>query len=126
MGVKKWSLIRHYLIIPVIISLTGGTIGTVIGLSPLGVGLLSESTESFYSLPEFVSHIDYRIVAMGVLAPVLISAVVTVIIANKKLSNSPLSILRHEKKYVRSRQEILILCRLLLHSEYRHRRSRKI
>ncbi|MDY3214442.1 MAG: FtsX-like permease family protein [Ruminococcus sp.] len=117
MGVKKWSLIRHYLIIPVIISLTGGTIGTVIGLSPLGVGLLSESTESFYSLPEFVSHIDYRIVAMGVLAPVLISAVVTVIIANKKLSNSPLSILRHEKKYVRSRQEILILCRLLLHSE---------
>lgn len=98
MGVKKWSLIRHYFIIPVIISLTSGTIGTANGLSPLGVGLLSESTESFYSLPEFVSHIDYRIVAMGVLAPVLISAVVTVIIANKKLSNNPLSILRHEKK----------------------------
>lgn len=98
MGVKKWSLIRHYLIIPAIISLTGGIIGTAIGLSPLGVGLLSASTESFYSLPEFVSHIDYRIVAMGVLAPVLISAVVTVLIVNKKLSNSPLSMLRHEKK----------------------------
>ncbi len=98
MGVKKWSLIRHYLIIPITISLAGGIIGTAVGLSPIGVGLLGASTENFYSMPKFVSHIDYRILAMGVFAPVIISAVVTVIIVNKKLSNSPLSMLRHEKK----------------------------
>lgn len=98
MGIKKSSLIKHYMMIPVIISFIGGIVGTIVGLSPLGVDLMLGPIEMFYSLPNFVHYFDWTIVFAGFLAPVMISTVVSIIVVNKKLSRSPLSMLRHEKK----------------------------
>ena len=98
MGVKKSALIKHYIIIPVIISFVGGVVGTIIGLSPIGVGMMMGGMESFYSLPAFVHKIDFWTVIVGVSVPVMISVIVTIIIINRKLAKSPLSMLRHEKR----------------------------
>lgn len=103
MGVKKSSLIKHYILIPMIISFIGGIAGTVLGLSPFGVGIAMKSTEEFYSLPAFVHPFEPVILLVGIFVPVLISFIITVIIINKKLSKSPLSMLRHEKKLRRIR-----------------------
>ena len=98
MGTRKSSLIKHYLIIPLMMSLIGGVLGTVLGLTPYGCGVYLGFIQSFYSMPKFVYHFDARILLVGIGVPVALSVIITLITINKKLSNSPLSMLRHERK----------------------------
>lgn len=101
MGVKKRKLIEHYMIIPVMIAFAGGVLGTAAGISPIGIKMMNKSMESFYSLPKFVNHFDARLLLIGIVLPVLISSVISLVVIIKKLSRSPLSLLRHERKLKR-------------------------
>lgn len=98
MGVQKRKLICHYMIIPVMIALVGGVLGTVAGISPIGIKMMNQSMESFYSLPKFVNNFDARLLLIGIVIPVLISSLISLVVITKKLSRSPLSLLRHERK----------------------------
>ena len=98
MGVKNKSLIRHYIVVPVIIAFAGGIVGTLLGMSPIGMDYELNDTLYYNSLPEFEHFFNLPLFLCGVFIPPFISAVVTFLIIRKKLLRSPLSLLRNEKK----------------------------
>ena len=98
MGVKNNSLIRHYIVVPVIISFAGGLVGTLLGMSPIGMEYELNDTLYYNSMPEFELFFNVPLFLCGVLIPPFISAAVTLLIIRKKLLRSPLSLLRNEKK----------------------------
>lgn len=103
MGVKKRELLAHYCVLPVVLSFIGGVIGTLLGYSPIGVKMQLSVIGDLYSVPELVSRIDPAAVAAGVLGPPILALIITILVVNKRLSRSPLSLLRHEKKIKRIR-----------------------
>ena len=98
MGVTRGSLIRHYIAIPVIITMLGGLAGTLIGMSPVGSDLMLQDTLYYNSMPPIESVVSFPLLLGGTFIPPLISAVVTLLIIRSRLSKSPLSLLRREKK----------------------------
>lgn len=98
MGIKKKELLRHYCVLPVVLSFAGGLIGTILGYSPIGVDMQLGVMADLYSVPELVKVIEPAAVITGVFGPPIAAFIITILVVNKKLSRSPLSLLRHEKK----------------------------
>lgn len=95
MGVKKSTLLWHYIKLPVIISFLGGLVGTLIALTKAGIGVMIASKISYYSLPTLeYSHPAYVLI-YGIVAPPVIAFIVNMLVINKKLSQTPLSLLRN-------------------------------
>lgn len=98
MGIQKNELIRHYVILPVLISFIGGLLGTILGLTHIGIDITLGDTLVTFSL----SNIDYQkplyVIIYGVIVPPVVAYIVNVAVINKKLSQTPLSLLRHENK----------------------------
>lgn len=98
MGVSKGDLLQHYILLPAIITFIGGIVGTVVGFSPLGVGMQIKTTIDYYSLPSMNTVYPIYLVAYGLIVPTVVSVLVNIIVLNSKLSSEPLKLLRHEQK----------------------------
>lgn len=98
LGVTKKQVTRHYLMLPVLIALAGGTIGTVIGFSPLGVNYQLRNSTNYFSLPVIHTVYPAYLLLYGIVIPPLIAAVVNYFAINKKLSRPALKMLRNEQK----------------------------
>jgi putative ABC transport system permease protein len=96
LGYQKKDLLKHYLILPVVVIAAGGIAGTLLGLA-LVRELSADNTGSF-SYPELNLVVAPYIIGYGVLLPIVIAVVVNLVVINKKLSQSPLKLLRKEKK----------------------------
>lgn len=98
LGVKKRSLLIHYITLPVIITFVSGAIGTLIGFSSFGIGMQMQDSYNYFSLPEFdIIHPVYLLV-YGLIVPPVICIIVNVIVINKQLSRTALSLMRNEQK----------------------------
>lgn len=98
MGVSKGSLLRHYIALPVIITFAGGLLGTLCAFTPMGTDNMLKSMKSYYSLPELAQVYPLYIIIYGIVVPPLIAMIVNTLVINKKLSQSPLSLLRKQSK----------------------------
>ncbi len=96
LGYVKKELLGHYLVLPTIISFLGGGIGTLLGI--LTTSSQYQETLTYFSFPEPVNVYKVYLFIYGLLMPPLVSIIVNLIVINKKLSQSPLKMLRHEKK----------------------------
>lgn len=96
MGIQKNELIRHYIILPIIISFVGGLLGTILGLTRAGIDTSLGDILITYSL----SNIEYAkplyVIVYGVVIPPLVAYLVNIAVINKRLSQTPLSLLRHQ------------------------------
>lgn len=86
MGVKKNELIRHYVFIPVTVITAGGILGTILGIVCYNNGIRPMDIMANYSLPNFDTFYPVAMIGIGIIAPPLISLIVSVIAINKKLS----------------------------------------
>ncbi len=92
MGYIQKELTKHYMILPVSITIVGSIIGTVVGY--LTIPYFALSSVGFYSYADLILSYPYYIFIYSIVVPVLIAYIVNVIIIRKKLSAEPLSLIR--------------------------------
>lgn len=98
LGVRKKELLRHYITLPTIIAFIGGVIGTALGFSPIGIGTQTSDTYNYFSLPDYNLVFPVYLLIYSLIMPPLISAIVNVLVINKKLSQTALSLIKNEQK----------------------------
>lgn len=98
LGAKKRNLIGHYIMLPTVISLVGGLVGTAVGFGKWGIPWQMEDTYLYFSIPDLEPAYATYLIIYGVVMPPVISAIVNYIVINKKLSCTALSLIRNEQK----------------------------
>ncbi len=98
MGVKKKSLIAHYVLLPTVVTFVAGLIGMVVGFSKVGVDFQMLDSYLYYSIPQMEKVYPLYIILYCVVMPPVISIVVNVLVINKKLSKTALSLIKNEQE----------------------------
>ena len=96
LGVRRRELMRHYLLLPVLVCLVFGVVGTVLGYSNLGVPLQTADTYAYFSVPTLDTIVEVPVVLYGAVMPPLVAAAVNWIVIRRKLSAPPLKMIRNE------------------------------
>lgn len=104
LGVRKKELLRHYVTLPAVISFIGGAIGLVLALTPLGVEKQMAEPYGYFSMPVFDVKMPVYLYIYALVLPPLISTIVNLLVINKKLSQTALSLMRGEHKASSYRQ----------------------
>ena len=104
MGMKRRTLIASYVAVPVIVTFISGVIGTAIALfTPAGIPAQLADSLGYFSMPECEIKINTFILIYGLVIPPVTAFIVNVIVIRKRLSKTPLALLRNEKKVVRGK-----------------------
>lgn len=98
MGVSKRNLLAHYVLLPVIITFAGGLIGTSLAFTPFAMETMLKSMKSYYSLPELPYVYPVYMIIYGIVVPPVTAIIVNTFFINRKLSQTPLSLLRKQSK----------------------------
>ncbi len=98
LGVKKKDLLIHYITLPTLITFVSDVIGTCVGFSNFGIGTQTQDSYNYFSLPKFdIIHPVYLLI-YGLVMPPVICIIVNLIVINKQLSRTALSLMRNEQK----------------------------
>lgn len=98
MGGKRKELLRHYLMLPVIITFLAGGIGTCLGYSNFGVNAYLDDPYGYFSIPKVDVLYEPYLLLYGVLMPPLAAALTNYLVIRKKLDRPTLTLIRGEQK----------------------------
>ena len=98
MGVRKSSLIMHYVLLPTMVTFLAGLIGMAIGFSKAGVDYQMLDSYLYYSIPRMEKVYPLYIILYCVVMPPVISIIVNLLVINKKLSKTALSLIKNEQE----------------------------
>ncbi len=98
MGVKKRSLITHYVILPTAVTFIAGLAGMLLGFSRLGVDFQMLDSYLYYSIPRMDKVYPLYLILYCVVMPPCISIIVNVLVINRKLSKTALSLIKNEQE----------------------------
>lgn len=98
MGVKKRDLLRHYITLPVIVTLISGLLGALIASTGVMAPMIAESSYSYFSIPVFSFNIPLYLWIYSVVCPPVIAVIVNVLVIRSKLNRTALSLIRNEQK----------------------------
>lgn len=118
-GYTKGELLRHYIALPVIVSMIAAVIGNVLGYTVLKDYFASLYYHS-YSLTTYVTLWSSEAFLLTTVAPLVILLAVNVLVLMRKLRISPLKFLRHDlssrkkKRVMRLSHKIRFLSRFRL------------
>lgn len=99
MGVKKNELIRHYLTLPVFVSLIAGIIGTAMGYG-FGAKMMMSEPYGYFSMPQMGVLFEPYLLIYGIVIPPVAAALTNFLVITKKLDRTALSLIRGEGKAV--------------------------
>lgn len=102
LGVPRGTLLRHYLVLPVVISALGGILGTLLGFSPLGVAYQMRDSSSYFSFPSPTAHYPVYLLVYGLVMPPLVALFVNWLVTRGRLAKPPLALLRKEHAKAKS------------------------
>lgn len=97
LGTSRGCILRNYLILPVLLTLFGGAVGTFIGMSPVGIEFQSASKYSYFSIVKVPTVYPLYLMIYGVLMPPAVACIVNFLVIRRKLSRSALSLIRNER-----------------------------
>ncbi len=98
MGVRRNELLRHYLALPVLITLIAGVIGTAFGYSDLGVRAQMQEVYGYFSIPALDTIYEPYLLLYGIVMPPVVAALTNFLVIRKKLEKPALSLIRNEQK----------------------------
>lgn len=98
LGVKRKELIRHYLMLPVIVTMVAGIIGTALGYSSWGVEVQMGDNYKYFSTPVLETVYQPYLLIYGIVMPPVIAAVVNYFVIRRRLTQPALRLIRGEKK----------------------------
>ena len=94
-GYTRSELVRHYMMVPIFVTLIGAGIGNILGytvLKDVCAGMYYGS----YSLPTYVTLWNSEAFVLTTVVPVIMMAVITFAVLSYKLTLSPLKFLRRD------------------------------
>lgn len=98
MGVKKRTLLAHYITLPAAISLLGGVCGLALGFSGYGMEQQMKEAYGYFSVPAFDRIYPVYLIVYGVVLPPVISVFINFLVINRRLSQTALSLIRNERR----------------------------
>ena len=98
MGVKRKELMRHYLMLPVMVTFLSGVSGTALGYSRFGVNKYLSETYGYFSIPKTDVLYEPYLLLYGLVMPPLAAALINYLVIQKKLARHPLVLIRGEQK----------------------------
>ncbi len=99
LGVTKRQLVRHYLRLPVVLTLFAGITGTLLGFSPIGAKYQMMDAITYFSTPAIATIYPLYLILYGCVMPPIVAVLVNYLVISRKLSQPTLRLLRNEKKY---------------------------
>ena len=104
-GYGKYELIRHYMGLPVIITLFSAVVGNILGYTVMPI-LFKDIFYSSYSLPPMEIRLNLEALCLTTVLPILIMICINFFTLIRKLSISPLNFLRRELKKKNNRRPV--------------------
>lgn len=98
LGVARRELMRHYLMLPVVVTTLTGILGFLAAVSPVGIPVQMQDCLAYFSMPEITVQVPIYLILYGVFMPPVMACVVNYIVIRKKLSRTALSLIRNETK----------------------------
>ena len=98
LGVARRELMRHYLMLPVVVTTLAGILGFLAAVSPVGIPVQMQDCLAYFSMPEITVQVPIYLILYGVFMPPVMACVVNYIVIRKKLSRTALSLIRNETK----------------------------
>ncbi|WP_238948504.1 FtsX-like permease family protein [Clostridium sp. YIM B02569] len=92
LGYKKKEIMKHYLLYPIVISLVGGILGTLLGL--LTLRPMMNYYVSFFNIPVGYLSYDIGYIIVSILLPIFFLVICSYFVVNKSLKNSPIQLMR--------------------------------
>lgn len=119
-GYTKNELIRHYMTLPVIVTLVGALIGNILGYTAFK-DVCAGMYYGSYSLPTYVTLWNGEAFVMTTIVPVFLMAVINFFLLKRTLSLSPLKFLRRDLKKRKQKYTLPLSARLPFFSRFRLR-----
>ena len=94
-GYKRSEIVRHYMVLPVAVTLVAAVVGNILGYTLLEKFFVNVYYNS-YSLCTYTTLLNAEAFVDTTVVPIIIIFVVNLIVLEKKLRLSPLKFLRHE------------------------------
>lgn len=96
LGYRKREIMKHYLMYPLVVSLLGGILGTMLGVITLKP--MISYYVSYFNIP--VSSLSFNInyLIMSILLPIVFLIVCSYFVVNKSLKASPVELMRGGRK----------------------------
>jgi len=116
-GYTKNELIRHYMTLPVIVTLVGALIGNILGYT----AFKDVCAGMYYSLPTYVTIWNAEAFLMTTVVPVIIMFVVNYAVLHHKLKLSPLKFLRRDLSSRKQRRAVYLSPRMKIFHRFRLR-----
>ena len=94
-GYTRGELVRHYMMVPIFVTLIGAGVGNILGytvLKDVCAGMYYGS----YSLPTYVTLWNSEAFILTTIVPVVMMAVITFVVLSYKMTLSPLKFLRRD------------------------------
>lgn len=102
LGLNKKEIRRHYLILPCALTFVGSLIGAILGMTTF-LNIPVSSLRGYYSLPSFNLEFDPIVMVIALLAPTILIFLINYISLLRKLSISPLKLIRKDIKKTKGR-----------------------
>ena len=119
-GYTKNELIRHYMTLPVIVTLVGALIGNILGYTAFK-DVCAGMYYGSYSLPTYVTIWNAEAFLMTTVVPVIIMFVVNYAVLHPKLKLSPLKFLRRDLSSGKQRRAVYLSPRMKIFHRFRLR-----
>lgn len=118
-GYTKGELLRHYMVLPLVVTVIGSCIGNILGYTVFEKVVANMYLGS-YSLTTYVTRWNSEAFILTTIVPFIIMLVVNLFILMNKLSLSPLKFLRHNLKK-REKKKVLKLIKFKFFTRFRLR-----
>lgn len=96
LGYRKKQIKNHYLRYPLSIAITGGILGTILGV--LTLKPMINFMVAYFNMPVDTISFSIKYVAMSILLPVLFLSIAGYFVIDKSLKSSPLELMRAGKE----------------------------
>ena len=119
-GYTRNELIRHYMTMPILVTLIGALIGNILGytiMKDICAGMYYGS----YSLPTYVTVWNAEAFLLTTIIPILLMLLVNYTVLHRKLSLSPLKFLRRDLKRRQQKHTLSLSRRIPFFSRFRLR-----
>ena len=119
-GYTKGELIRHYMTLPILVTLAGALVGNILGYTVFK-GVCADMYYGSYSLPTYETVWNAEAFLLTTVVPVVIMLVVNFGILHHKLRLSPLKFLRRDLSGRKRRKAVYLSPKLKIFTRFRLR-----
>ena len=119
-GYTRQELIRHYMTLPVLVTLAGALIGNILGYTVFK-GICADMYYGSYSLPTFVTIWNAEAFLLTTVVPVVIMIVINYAVQRYRLQLSPLKFLRRDFSGKKQKRAVYLSPKIGIFSRFRLR-----